>query len=375
MKKNLLIFTVVLLSISTTAQTNQQLIAVNQFSNLTAMNSIASPIKGSLAFNAGNNFLYYYNGTTWVQTPSASGWSLTGNSIGSSNFLGTTNNEPLRFRVNNTEKAVLEPRGSLTLNGEYYGVYIGLDLNGQNETTGAYGNIGIGAGALPSVTSGSSNIALGGVTCGDLTTGYHNTAIGVNSLSSATTGYRNTAIGASAYFIGNYYNSTALGAGASIGANNHVRLGGNVVSIGGLVSWTTVSDKRFKENVKDNVLGLDFIMGLKPLTYNFNSKKLDKFQRNTDTISTEEHYQMLYDITQIGFLAQDVEALADSLNFDFHGVDAADGPADIYGLRYAEFVVPIVKAMQEQQAIINKQETLMKSLLKRIETLEGQIGK
>jgi len=363
MKKNLMSIIAALLSISAIAQSNQQLLAVNQCSSLSAMNAIANPIKGSLAYNLGNDFLYYYNGTTWVQTPSPAGWSLTGNSISSSNFLGTTNNEPLRLRVNNTERAVLETRGSLTLNGEYYGVFIGSSVNGQNETAGAFGNIGIGVAALIYNTSGYGNIAMGGASAANITTGSNNVGIGFNALSSVTTGEKNTALGYRAYYLGSYDNSTALGADASIGANNQVRIGNGVTSIGGPQSWTTVSDKRFKENIKDNVPGLDFIMGLKPLTYNLNAKKIDKFQRNTDNIHSEEHYKMLYNITQIGFLAQDVEALADSLNFDFHGVDAADGPADIYGLRYAEFVAPLVKAMQEQQAII-------KSLQERIESLE-----
>ena len=36
-----------------------------------------------------------------------------------------------------------------------------------------------------------------------------------------------------------------------------------------------------------------------------------------------------------------------NLNYDFSGVDAAKNDKDLYGLRYAEFVVPLVKAVQE----------------------------
>jgi hypothetical protein len=50
-----------------------------------------------------------------------------------------------------------------------------------------------------------------------------------------------------------------------------------------------------------------------------------------------------------GFLAQDVEAAAQQVGFDFSGVDAPKNEKDMYGLRYAEFVVPLVKAIQEQQ--------------------------
>ena len=62
-------------------------------------------------------------------------------------------------------------------------------------------------------------------------------------------------------------------------------------------------------------------------------------------------------------MAQDVEATAKQLGFNFSGVDAPKDANDVYGLRYAEFVVPLVKAVQEQQQIIE-------DLKKRIEVLE-----
>jgi hypothetical protein len=46
-------------------------------------------------------------------------------------------------------------------------------------------------------------------------------------------------------------------------------------------------------------------------------------------------------------LAQDVEKAAKDLNYDFSGVDAPKNDKDLYALRYAEFVVPLVKAVQE----------------------------
>jgi hypothetical protein len=50
---------------------------------------------------------------------------------------------------------------------------------------------------------------------------------------------------------------------------------------------------------------------------------------------------------QTGFIAQDVEIIANSMGFEFSGVDAPENDNDHYGLRYAEFVVPLVKAVQE----------------------------
>ena len=55
---------------------------------------------------------------------------------------------------------------------------------------------------------------------------------------------------------------------------------------------------------------------------------------------------------QTGFVAQDVEELANKLGYDFSGVVKPENEESVYSLRYAEFVVPIVKAMQEQQELI-----------------------
>lgn len=44
---------------------------------------------------------------------SGGGWSLTGNSVGASDFLGTLNGEKLRFRTNNIEKMVLDTAGNV----------------------------------------------------------------------------------------------------------------------------------------------------------------------------------------------------------------------------------------------------------------------
>jgi hypothetical protein len=44
--------------------------------------------------------------------------------------------------------------------------------------------------------------------------------------------------------------------------------------------------------------------------------------------------------------AQDVEAAASSINYDFSGVDKPKNDKDIYGLRYSDYVMPLVKAVQ-----------------------------
>lgn len=60
---------------------------------------------------------------------------------------------------------------------------------------------------------------------------------------------------------------------ASVNASNKIRIGNTGVTvIEGQVSFTAVSDKRFKFNVKQNVPGLSFITLLNPVTYDFNNE-------------------------------------------------------------------------------------------------------
>ena len=67
--------------------------------------AIATPAKGLMAFDITTNTFWFHNGTAWAQLSAGSnGWNLTGNAgtNPSSNFIGTTDNQSLRFRVNNT---------------------------------------------------------------------------------------------------------------------------------------------------------------------------------------------------------------------------------------------------------------------------------
>jgi len=144
---------------------------------------------------------------------------------------------------------------------------------------------------------------------------------------------------------GSLQNATAVGCGALVDASNKVRIGNSsVTSIGGQVGWSVFSDERLKTNVRKSPLGLDFILKLKPITYN----SLTKGQEG---------------ITYTGLIAQDVEKVLDELGVEFSGLVKPANKDDSYSLRYAEFVMPLIKAIQEQQEQI-------KALQQRIEQLE-----
>ncbi|NQX98732.1 MAG: tail fiber domain-containing protein, partial [Flavobacteriales bacterium] len=143
-------------------------------------------------------------------------------------------------------------------------------------------------------------------------------------------------------------------------------------SIGGFANWTNVSDARFKVNVKENINGLDFILKLRPVSYNLDMDAIANWYNTPDSLRLPEAEQLKAAETQTGFIAQEVEKAAQELGFEFHGVDAPKNKESHYGLRYAEFVVPLVKATQEQQTaieLLKEQNELLKKELAEIKAL------
>ncbi|MCY1453079.1 hypothetical protein D9M71_700480 [compost metagenome] len=64
--------------------------------------------------------------------------------------------------------------------------------------------------------------------------------------------------------------------------------------------------------------------------------------------------------------------MANSLNYEFSGVSEPTNTEVFYSLNYATFVVPLVKAVQEQQNMIEdlyKKNNDLEARLKRLEKL------
>jgi hypothetical protein len=356
-------------------------------------------------------------------------WSLTGNAgtNPSTNFLGTKDNQPLKLRVNNgvagevnyTYGKTTLGYGAGGLNNGTYSVAIGYKASSQdpgyeNVAVGSYSlysntggryNVAIGYGVLYANYSGSDNTGMGYASFSSNTTGYNNSAYGADAMRNNTYGNNNTAVGNAAlysttgsqyntaigynagfsYDLG--YNNTILGAncgGSFAGQYNMIAIGQGVVcpdnstarignsatwSIGGYAGWSNFSDGRYKKDIKEDVKGLEFIMKLRPVTYHLDITTLSK--RLGENNGTEWDKQMKTSIADkekmvfTGFVAQEVEKAASETGYNFSGVDKPKNDSGLYALRYAEFVVPLVKAMQEQQAMI-------KDLQTQVQTLQGQ---
>lgn len=226
-----------------------------------------------------------------------------------------------------------------------------------NTTTGSQ-NSTYGWLSLTNNSNGSNNSAFGMNALYNNTTGMNNTGFGLKAVFTNTTGDNNTALGYNAYFTStNLSNTTCIGynSGGVSNVNNRIEIGNTSVTwIGGQVGWGTYSDARIKTDVTENVPGIAFISRLRPVTYHLDIHRQNElcFRGKKDP----EAWEGKYDIEQkqmTGFIAQEVEAAAQAVGYDFSGVEKATDEVGLYSVRYAEFVVPLVKAVQEQQALID----------------------
>ncbi|MDX1913749.1 MAG: tail fiber domain-containing protein [Saprospiraceae bacterium] len=267
---------------------------------------------------------------------------------------------------------------------------VGFLALAKNTTAGF--NVAIGSQALSNNTSGTNLSALGANALFSNTAGSNNTALGRAALSNNALGSSNTALGANAgdlsagnsncTFLGfdsdntlnnNLTNSTAIGNGARLNASNKIRLGNTAVTvIEGQVGFTT-SDGRFKNGVKDDAPGLGFVMGLRPVTYHFDYPNYSRFlgENSVDHAVLVQKEQQ----REMGFVAQDVEDLCRKQGVEVSNlVHSPESEADNYSIAYGQLVVPLVKAVQEQQTQI---ETLkaeietLKALLSQVMTQAG----
>jgi len=161
-------------------------------------------------------------------------------------------------------------------------------------STGNY-NTGIGRISLAGNTTASNNTAVGYASLSANTTGANNTAVGYSALSANTTGFSNATIGwESGLAITTGSCNTALGRSAgdtTTTGNNNVSLGyasrassasvSNEITLGNTASTnlrcndtsiSSLSDERDKENIEDIPFGLDYILALRPVKFDWNRR-------------------------------------------------------------------------------------------------------
>ena len=341
------------LNFNTTANFNTALGYQSLYSNKAGSNAVAIGAYAMRYANNNNTLFYNYN--------VAIGYEALRGSTNPSNNTGNRNTAVgyMSNHFNSTGE------GNSSVGGQtlYY------------NTTGNY-NTANGYQALTDNTTGVENTGVGYQALTN-NKGSYNTSIGAKSLYSNGHGNYNTAIGYGADILGSLYNNaTSIGYNTVVNSSNKIRLGNtSVTSIEGQVAYTFPSDARFKDNIRNDVNGLDFIMKLEPVTYTFNRQKFAQ-HINEKTEAYEAELKNLSKKRSAGFLAQDVEKVIAEIGFtSFDAVHVPTSEHDNYSLGYSLFVVPLVKAVQEQQAIIENLENGNKSKDTKIQSLEERLNR
>jgi hypothetical protein len=203
-------------------------------------------------------------------------------------------------------------RSALAANTVSYGTAVGANALTAN-TTGA-ANSAFGAYALASNTTGSGNCAFSALGFGlsdsalqANTTGNYNSAFGLGALS-ATTDSNNTGVGFQAgYGLTTGSSNTYIGYLATqsgVAVTNEIVVGANITGkgsntafIGGTsgayngansATWSIISDERIKKNIVDVASGLDKILALRSVEFEY--KENDKH----DVGFISQEYQLVF---------------------------------------------------------------------------------
>lgn len=333
--------------------------------------------------NTASNNTFYGHGSGYNNT-SASGNVFIGYLSGYYNQTG----------ANNTFCGFEAGKGTATTNVNNYNSFFGYqagkgtttgthntatgNLAAFSHTTGQYNTVSGSNAAYSNQTGGGNTIS--GYQAGYSNTTSYNTFYGYRS-GYATTGARNVFVGSDAGFINTtgtdntcigyqatlggtgLVNATAIGVSAVVDASYKVRIGdANVTVIEGQVDWSFPSDGRFKNNVTEDIKGLEFIKKLRPVTYKFDTKAFETFvMKNIPDSIKSEHLNADFvassNIIHNGFIAQEVEQAAKDVSYNFSGLHIPANADEHYSLSYAQFVVPLVKSVQELSKAVDSLKT------------------
>ncbi len=247
--------------------------------------------------------------------------------------------------------------------------------NERNSAFGAYcmynnfngkSNCAFGTDAMKESGDSSFNVAVGMGALWNVK-GDYNTAIGYLASSEEAGKERNytTSIGANtqAYFN----NSTAIGANAVAMGENQLQLGDTEAKVYTRNGYYWTSDVRDKADIRDTQLGLDFIMQLRPVDFRWDMRADYKEAIPDSEGSGRRTYKQLpkdgskkRSRFHHGFIAQEVGAL--EAEFGGYQDFMVKGTAEMQTLNYLELIAPMVKAIQEQQQMIEAMQAQVREL-------------
>jgi len=279
--------------------------------------------------------------------------------------------------------------------------FIGKEA-GETNTSGG-GNVAGPGNTFVGYQSGKVNVSGKSNTCvgngsGIAMTSSGNVLVGSSAGLSITTNGVNTCVGAGADIPTNipaFTNCTFLGYNGGtnyISGSNQMQLGNsNITQINAAVAGLTqFSDRRIKNNITENVPGLAFINLLKPVTYHLDIHKensitgyptkttttpsktvkdslgnIISYTPGSTTVSIDTMYwDGKYDAEKInysGLIAQQVDSAAQKIGYDFNGVSRPKDANHLYALSYTQFIMPLIKAVQELSKKVDSLEAAAKT--------------
>jgi hypothetical protein len=228
----------------------------------------------------------------------------------------------------------------------------------DHNTTGSE-NTGIGFAALQSNVDGSNNTAVG-FALGANINGNLNTAVGSDALANNTAGSNNVAVGASSggsittannvicigtnlagentsnsCYVGNIFNQTSSG-GSAVFVNAAGKLG------------TTVSSRRFKDEIKPMNQSSEALFSLRPVTFRYKSE--------IEPACT----------SQFGLVAEDVEKVNPDLV-------VRDKEGKAYSVRYEQVNAMLLNEFLKEHRRVEKLEATVAALAAQLDKVAAQV--
>ena len=236
----------------------------------------------------------------------------------------------------------------------------------------ASNNIAIGNTAMAFATTGSNqtvsgdnNIAIGVQNFPFLTTGYVNIVIGKDAGRDITDGAYRTCIGSYADVTGDY--GIAIGKSISAGGDTCViGRSSNQISVdfSSTGTWSQSSDIRKKTDIQSCDLGLSFIDALRTTTFKF--KPAEEYpeewghfedELDDDGEPLERTYPEMDTVTKrYGMIAQEVKEAITEAGADDYFTGWSEDENGCQNLGYGDFVLPLIKAVQELSAKVTALE-------------------
>uniref|UniRef100_UPI0040495640 tail fiber domain-containing protein n=1 Tax=Fulvivirga sp. TaxID=1931237 RepID=UPI0040495640 len=247
-----------------------------------------------------------------------------GTNVVQNNTLILGNGANVGIGTNTPAGALCVDRDVLT--GEYVGSFINLNAGSED-----------GAALYASSTSTAANWGIGLIAEGNF--------VGVQAFGGAG---GTSALAADAN--GAAYAATFEGGNVGIGTTSPgftLEVNGGVAGVG---AYVDLSDKRFKKDVAPISDGLDKILALQGITYNW-----DNTLNPSLNLDNKNH---------IGFLAQDVEKVLPQI------VHTGDDELKTKRVEYSSVVPVLVEAIKDQQQIIDSQKQQIENLTVKLKEME-----